>query len=82
MIGFTGAQGWLARHIEQNEVESLGQVTPKFIKVNFSGQTTTQPPAASPIDPFGLNDKHGSSELIPTAQTTCMASWRNRISNG
>ena len=55
MIGFTGSQGWFARHIEQNEVESSGEVTPHFIKVNFPGGTSTQP---LPTYPFGLNDKH------------------------
>jgi hypothetical protein len=57
MIGFTGFQGWFTKHIELNEVESSGEVTPKFIKVNFPGQTTTQPPGPLPTYPFGLNDK-------------------------
>jgi hypothetical protein len=57
MIGFTGFQGWFTKHIELNEVESSGEVTPKFIKVNFPGQTTTQPPASLSTYPFGLNDK-------------------------
>jgi len=58
MIGFTGAQGWFTKHIELNEVESAGETTPKFINVNFPGKTATQPPAALPTYPFGLNDKH------------------------
>ena len=54
MIGFTGGQGWFTKHIELNENESAGEVTPKFIKVNFPGGTSTQP---LPTSPFGLNDK-------------------------
>jgi hypothetical protein len=57
MIGFTGAQGWFTKHIELNEIESSGEVTPQFINVNFPGQTTTQPPQSLPTYPFGLNDK-------------------------
>jgi hypothetical protein len=52
MIGFTGTQGWFTQHIEQNEVESSGEVTPKFIKVHFPAGSGT------PSYPFGLNDKH------------------------
>jgi len=55
MIGFSGAQGWFTQHIELNEVESSGEVTPKFINVNFPGQTPAGP---LPTYPFGLNDKH------------------------
>jgi hypothetical protein len=51
MIGFTGFQGWFSRHIEQNEVESSGEVTPHFIKVTFPGKTT-----GLPTYPFGLNN--------------------------
>ena len=53
MIGFTGAQGWFTKHIELNEVESSGEVTPQFIKVNFPGQTGGSP---LPTYPFGMND--------------------------
>jgi hypothetical protein len=54
MIGFTGIQGWFTKHIELNEVESSGETTPQFIKVNFPGQTTSGSPL--PTYPFGLND--------------------------
>ena len=57
MIGFTGFQGWFTKHIELNEVESSGEETPQFIKVNFPGHTSTQPPAPLPTYPFGINDK-------------------------
>jgi hypothetical protein len=56
MIGFTGAQGWFTSHIEANEVEASGEVTPKFINVNFPGKTSTGAPL--PTYPFGINDKH------------------------
>jgi hypothetical protein len=52
MIGFTGAQGWFTKHIELNEVESSGEVTPQFIKVNFPAQTG----GPLPTYPFGMND--------------------------
>jgi hypothetical protein len=55
LIGFTGAQGWFTRHIELNEVESSGEVTPQFLKVNFPGQANGQ---ALLTYPFGINDKH------------------------
>jgi hypothetical protein len=54
MIGFTGAQGWFTKNIELNEVESSGEVTPTFIKVNFPAQANAQP---LPTYPFGINDK-------------------------
>lgn len=55
IIGFTGAQGWFAKQIELNEVESAGEVTPQFINVNFPGHTNAG--AALPTYPFGMNDK-------------------------
>jgi hypothetical protein len=56
MIGFTGIQGWFTKHIELNEVESSGEVTPQFLNVTFPGQTSSSGPL--PTYPFGLNDKH------------------------
>lgn len=55
MIGFTGGTGWFTKHIELNEVESSGEVTPQFINVIFPGQTFASGPL--PTYPFGLNDK-------------------------
>ncbi len=55
MIGFTGTQGWFTKHIERNEVESSGEVTPRFLKVNFPGKTTSS--SALATYPFGMNDK-------------------------
>lgn len=55
MIGFTGIQGWFARHIELNDVES-SEVTPTFINVTYPGKTSTGAPLAT--YPFGINDKH------------------------
>ena len=53
MIGFTGIQGWFTKHIELNEVESSGEVTPQFISLNFP-DPNGQP---LPTYPFGLNNK-------------------------
>lgn len=51
MIGFTGAQGWFTKQIELNEGESSLEVMPRFINVNFPGQTI-----GLPTYPFGINN--------------------------
>lgn len=48
VIGFSGAVGYFAKHIELSENNDGVEVKPSFIKVMFPGSLSTYP--------FGLND--------------------------